>query len=483
MDCLALNTRKIKSSKSLLNIPNDTNNLLSAIESNCEITSKDKTKSKLNAKNSESNTSLDTATIKKIKGRARRLSANTIGDNTPKKTQPTQSPYKKRVRRKTDTVQPKKEIENTPSQHSTITRFFKKSSVTVNEDKMSETGELISAAYQVLDNNRGNDHEVGSQLGPNEDMEVTFKKSTEHEQEQQNPSIQVQTSQDTEPMKQNSMKAPVDYDNMSNGDMIRLMMMTLTEHKNVIKNEIRVNTTKLLELERSQQSQKEEIKALQSQEEIQSSKTCHLEEKMGLLESQVQRLTNFAIHQDALITELKHKNEQLEVRAMKNNLVIHGIVESKKENCVEKVKSFLTDILKNETNVNLQTAYRIGRGNQQPMLIKLALPAEKGKVFKCIKNLKGVTNEEDKPYTIRDQLPPKQAADEERHKDLLKENKKNMNTPKHMTMELKGNTLHINNSVYHKLVHPPLAKDVLKASVVDQIRWRKVKCVPGNITV
>ena len=139
--------------------------------------------------------------------------------------------------------------------------------------------------------------------------------------------------------------------------------------------------------------------------------------------------------------------------------------------------------MKIETDVQINKVHRIGKGTNRAMLVCLKTSDEKGKIYSCVKNLKNVQNEKGKKYQIKDQLPGKFADRANRQKSLLHENNLKPLIADKLQMNLFKGELSIGNAPYKKLVNPPTARDVLKSTEVDRVRWRKVKLVPGNITM
>ena len=141
------------------------------------------------------------------------------------------------------------------------------------------------------------------------------------------------------------------------------------------------------------------------------------------LKDTVKCMAKMLIKQNDRINELVHKDESNDLCDMRNNLLIHGIIESKNENCIAVVSSFFKNIMKIDVNVQIQYAHRLGKtGNNRPMLVRLKTSGEKGKVYLHSKALKDIKNEQNKKYRIRDQLPAKHAAKDVRHRDLVWQN-------------------------------------------------------------
>ena len=272
-----------------------------------------------------------------------------------------------------------------------------------------------------------------------------------------------------------------DYNNMSNGDMIKLFMETVTKHKDELKLEIRRGETRIQNLKVSNEDHSKKLTILTSQCQDLEKSLSAADSSIKNLTDKVLLLTNITIRQSALISKLQDKNESNDTRTLKNCLIIKGLMETKPENCKAVVESFFSDKLKLNHPVTIQVAHHISNGKNRPMRVVLQNPQQKGIIYKNVSNLKGVTNEKGKKYQIQDQLPPRASERTIRNKDLMWQNSRKKNTAKHLEMTIKNGQLAINNTPSKKLVHPPSPRDVLKATAEDKIRWAKTKTVTGNV--
>ena len=407
--------------------------------------------------------------IARIKIRARRLSVHT---STIKETQSPSKPLKRGATKKTRHKSMPAADVHVNDTHSELQP---------RKQEMDAISEIIGGAHAVLQTNGNSNLTDSTKDQHTEDNEVSFKDpktTTSQTTEHGDDNMQNGSSKTTH----NSAPEPEpDYENMSNADMIRLFMNTMVQHKNELKNEISKQSQKITSIETKQTSIQTELEDLKTSQEENHKNTSDLQTTVENLQSQVCSLVNFVVRQDSLIKEEHDKFEKEDSRNLRGNVIISGIVETKPENCMDKVKEFFDNILKVEQQVAVKNAFRIGKGKTRPILVYLRSPSEKGKIYKRTKFLKDIKNNEGKPYRVRDHMTAKNSALDDRHRDLLWENKKLINTQDHLDMTLKQGVLTINNSTYKKLVEAPSTKQVLKASVADQIRWRKIKCVPGNI--
>ena len=274
---------------------------------------------------------------------------------------------------------------------------------------------------------------------------------------------------------------PANVDNLSNSDMFRLILSSLSTHKQEIKSMFSKNETRVQNINTTLNSQDTAIKEISTSIENTNKDHTDLKQEVSDLKDTVQCLSKIIVRQDAKIDELETRNEQSDLRATRNNIVIKGLVEHKNENCMEVVNHFFKDVLKISSNVSIQLAHRIGKGDHRPMLIYLKHPGEKGKIYKHTSALKDARNELNKKYQVRDQLPPKENEAQNRIRSIKWKN--SGKTVDQLALSFKKKELSINNVPYTKMVIAPKAKDIVLATGKDKARWRKVKTVPGNVTV
>ena len=103
--------------------------------------------------------------------------------------------------------------------------------------------------------------------------------------------------------------------------------------------------------------------------------------------------------------ELKAEIKDLKCRSMRDNLLFHGILEEKDEQCEMKILKFVQEKLKIENaqeNIRLQRAHRIGpykAGKTRPIVAKFTDFPDREKVRRSAKQLKGTE------YGISEQFP------------------------------------------------------------------------------
>ena len=72
---------------------------------------------------------------------------------------------------------------------------------------------------------------------------------------------------------------------------------------------------------------------------------------------------------------------------------------------MDKVKSFIQDVLEVEDDLDIQVAHRIGGGDNRPMIARFKNTENKVKLFKKVGNLKDKTNVLGKNYFVNNQMP------------------------------------------------------------------------------
>ena len=116
-------------------------------------------------------------------------------------------------------------------------------------------------------------------------------------------------------------------------------------------------------------------------------------------------MAHIIIRQHQRIHELNSQILQIQQRSMRNNIIINGIIKREKED-IHALK--------------IQKVYRIGIGQNRPLLIKLFNPSDKGKIFSNTKMLKNVKNDEN---NVNDQLPEEIAEQRRQNSMFIKLNK------------------------------------------------------------
>ena len=82
---------------------------------------------------------------------------------------------------------------------------------------------------------------------------------------------------------------------------------------------------------------------------------------------QLNEVIGTVIRQDKMLTECHDKIEILQSHINRSNLRIQGIPEEKEEDCAKKVQTFFKDMLGIQQDINIDDAFRIGKGDGRPI--------------------------------------------------------------------------------------------------------------------
>lgn len=179
---------------------------------------------------------------------------------------------------------------------------------------------------------------------------------------------------------------------------------------------------------------------------------------------QLKLASNMLIRQEQQIEILNRKVTEIQQREMNANIVITGLDENPRENCIQKFNNFVQHKLEIQELLPAKQAFRLGNGKNRPMVVELRHPeTDKRKIFQNVSTLKGKTNGKGSPYFIADHLPEELNENRRRANDLISANRKK---PENMRsqMEIKKGQLSINGEPYVKSILPPKVKQILKPS-------------------
>lgn len=186
------------------------------------------------------------------------------------------------------------------------------------------------------------------------------------------------------PLKSNEIELPVypaNLDDKSERDMLELIVRSISILPAI----------------------KEDLSALHSTHNtnvVQVSKLIEENESMKLRMSVLEG-KNMKLEND--FSKLKEVVLDIQSRQMRENILIQGLAETPRENCVHVVKEFFKNSLHiPDGDVKVDVAHRIGKQTyprQRQMVVKLIDRGSKITIFKHVKNLKGTT------YSVVDQLP------------------------------------------------------------------------------
>ena len=152
-----------------------------------------------------------------------------------------------------------------------------------------------------------------------------------------------------------------------------------------------------------------------------------LNNMIGILQNENSILKGVIRRHSTQLKSLNDKVAMLTACSMEKNITISGIEEENKENCKEKVVTFLKQKVEIDAETSeILVAHRIGHMNKAKkhrlMLVWCKFHL-KERIFKNVKNLKDKKNSEGSYYYINKQLPEKIAKENHEIRKIIKEQK------------------------------------------------------------
>lgn len=172
----------------------------------------------------------------------------------------------------------------------------------------------------------------------------------------------------------------------------------------------------------------EEIeKKVSTVEVVQSQDSARMRGIINSLDDQqdkIDMLIGIVEKQDIQIQALKNRWDTAYAKETKDNIIINGLTETQGENCYHEVNNFMKNVLKTEKQIQLQSAKRIGKGQNKAILAKLKNVDDRAEIYKKVGNLKQANRGRTKPYFISDQLPESWAEKKRYIHFIKKQNQK-----------------------------------------------------------
>lgn len=199
------------------------------------------------------------------------------------------------------------------------------------------------------------------------------------------------------------------------------------------------NTCKVSTLEFVQKDEVQSMRKVQAQ--------------LDLQQKTIEMLVNHVTKQDERIGELTTKQNEMQARSMKRNILITGIQEQPNENCENLAAKFFSDNLGIRAPIVIKIAHRIGIGNTRPMVIKLKDANDKQIIFQNTAKLKGTS------YFVSEQLP-EEMTENKKLQQRLKGQNKQLPSDQQLQVNVKRDKVYINNELYKPAITAP-----------DALRW------------
>ena len=188
-----------------------------------------------------------------------------------------------------------------------------------------------------------------------------------------------------------------------------------------------------------------------------------LNDKIERIEEVSINLVQAAIKAEERVDDLDKKLERMEDRSAKGCFRLYGITEHKDEKPKDVIANFFKEKLKITGEVEIQTAYRVGKGKARPMFVKLYDSNETAAILKSTTNLKDVKNDNDKPFFVREQLTEKREEEPKQQRDVFEQNR-GMPLSHQLPISKKKGELYVGADRYRKQVPPPSVREVMLAT-------------------
>ena len=199
-----------------------------------------------------------------------------------------------------------------------------------------------------------------------------------------------------------------------------------------------------------------EQRSKENEKELQTAKV-----ELESCKDKLRKVIDISIRQEQVIHECKDKIDYLENMILNDVIRITGIRERKEEDVIQVVHNFFKQKLKIQKELSVIDAFRIGKGSHRAIKVQLAKPREKALIFGNLKHLKGVVNDIEKPYQVREHLSAKKYTEKKRQRQLMFENNKK-STAEKLMMSFENSKLKVNGKIYEKMVSTPTSHQLLK---------------------
>ena len=209
-----------------------------------------------------------------------------------------------------------------------------------------------------------------------------------------------------------------------------------------------------------------------------SGKIKNAKAEMATVTCKLEQITDVVTRNEHDIRLAKERAERIEIKVNKGTLMISGIEERKDENLKEIIKNFFTQKMEITGEIEIQTTFRIGKGNDRTIVVKLYDQNDLGRIFGSISNLKEKTNSKEKSYYVNEQLTEKQSEERKRRREIKAVNRSLPISHQKTVTHIKGELL-INNERYRKQVPPPNAETILKATASERTEFEGIPIIEG----
>ena len=216
------------------------------------------------------------------------------------------------------------------------------------------------------------------------------------------------------------------------------------------------------------------VQNLKTSQEDQSTDINNLENNLDKVCKEVLILTSIVQRQAMMIKHLQEVNEESERKKLKNNIIIQSLEvgsNDSEQDIKDLVNNFFSQTMKIRKNIAIRSVMQLQRtGHAQPSAIQVTLNniRDKGLIFKNIKKIIDVKNNNDDNYYVNDQLTFEKQEEQRRFRAIKKANSELTPTDR-ASISFKRGELYINNEKYMKKIKFPKVCDTIYPESEEKI--------------
>ena len=294
----------------------------------------------------------------------------------------------------------------------------------------------------------------------------------------------------TEAAKQTAKQADLERDKMLEElEMLRVTsknaLDTTTESENRSTNVMDVQlvvkmfhdlSTKMTDLQTSNATKEQALKKVETRQDRDARTIRELRKEVTQYKKKTEVLTSVVESLGNNQTEITNRLDMMELRGMKNSIVINGLrTDNKTLKCVEQVRQFISQELEEE--VTITDCFKLGMGERKPVVIAVQSFMQKTMLYQAMDKYRKYCEEAevDQEVYMSDYLPAEMKERRRREREIFRANENNTSTK--IDMEITRRKLVIQKEDYVKKVTPPSATDILNYTEeeIDQVCKMEVK--------
>ena len=220
------------------------------------------------------------------------------------------------------------------------------------------------------------------------------------------------------------------------------------------------------------------VTELEKRQDQQAVKLCDLEISLKEERAKNEMMAGMLISMSEKAKEAERRLEMLELNSMKRSIVVTGInCEPKRDVCLNEIYSFLAEEVAVE--VQIDDLFLPNWQSSSPMVITMATLDDKRQIFRNMKNIKGLVNEESKPYIFADYLPQQMNDQKRREREIYKVYD-SRGPDSDVKVEWKSGRLQINQQAYKQTVSVPTPQMILNLATADIDELFRVTTLKGD---